>query len=76
MRPRDQYVDGLKKQLDFWSTGVARWSSAWTELCKGADEAWERMREAAGAASGYFEKIPARKQPAPRKAKRKARVAK
>jgi len=99
----------MKKQLDFWNTGVARWeekaktaqatmkerykreldvlnaqrelarynlglieeasASAWTELCKGADEAWARMREAAGAAGGYFEKIPAKKQPAPRKAR-------
>lgn len=30
--------------------------SAWTELRKGADEAWERMRAAAGMASTYFEK--------------------
>ena len=37
--------------------------SAWTELRKGADEAWERMREAAGAASVYFEKVPAKAKP-------------
>jgi hypothetical protein len=33
-------------------------ASAWTELRNGADEAWERMRAAAGAASTYFEKAP------------------
>jgi hypothetical protein len=111
MRTRDQYVDGLKKQLDFWNTGVARWeekakgaqatvkerykreldvlnaqrelarynlsliedasASAWTELRKGADEAWERMREAAGAAGDYFEKIPAKVAPAPGKVRGK-----
>jgi hypothetical protein len=99
----------MKKQLDFWNTGVARWEekakgaqavmkerykreldvlnaqrelarynlsliedasvAAWTELRKGADEAWERMREAAGAAGEYFEKIPAKATPAPRKAR-------
>ena len=31
-------------------------TSAWTELRKGADEAWERMRAAAAAAGTYFEK--------------------
>ena len=31
-------------------------ASAWSELRKGADEAWERMRAAAGTASTYFEK--------------------
>jgi hypothetical protein len=111
MRTRNQYVDGMKKQLDFWNTGVARWEekakdaravmkerykreldvlnaqrelarynlsliedasvSAWTELCKGADEAWERMREAAGAAGEYFEKIPAKATPAAPKARGK-----
>jgi hypothetical protein len=104
MRTRDQYVERLKQQLDFWNTGVARWeekakgaqatlkerykreldvlnaqrelarynltlledasSSAWAELRKGADEAWERMREAAGAAGDYFGKVPAKAQPA------------
>lgn len=102
MRTRDQYVVGMKKQLDFWNTGVARWeekaktaqatmkerykreldvlnaqrelalynlrllegasASAWTELRKGADEAWERMRAAAGAAGTYFEKSPPKKK--------------
>ena len=96
MRTRDQYVDGMKKQLDFWNTGVARWeekakgaqavmkerykreldvlnaqrelarynlrllegasASAWAELRKGADDAWERMRGAAASAATYFEK--------------------
>ena len=37
-------------------------ASAWTELRKGADEAWERMRAAAGAASTYFEKGGAKKK--------------
>jgi|SRR6188474_1504534 hypothetical protein len=37
-------------------------ASAWTELRKGADEAWERMRAAAGAAGTYFEKSPPRKK--------------
>jgi lipid II:glycine glycyltransferase (peptidoglycan interpeptide bridge formation enzyme) len=31
-------------------------ASAWTELRKGADEAWERMRGAAASAATYFEK--------------------
>ena len=80
MRTRDQYVDGLKKQLDFWNAQreLARYNlsliedasaSAWTELRKGADEAWERMCAAAGAAGGYFEKIPAKARPAARKAR-------
>ena len=30
--------------------------SAWTEMRKGADEAWDRMRAAAAAAGTYFEK--------------------
>jgi len=37
-------------------------ASAWTELRKGADEAWERMRAAAGAAGTYFEKSPPKKK--------------
>lgn len=41
---------------------------AWTELRKGADEAWERMREAAEVAGGYFEKVPAKKVPPPKRA--------
>ena len=113
MRTRDQYVERLKKQLDFWNTGVARWeekakgaqatlkerykreldvlnaqrelarynltlledasSSAWAELRKGADEAWERMREAAGAAGDYFGKVPAKAQPAKAQPARKVR---
>jgi hypothetical protein len=96
MTTRDDYVAGLKKQLDNWNADIARWeakakaaqaemkerykreldvlnaqrelarynlrlledasASAWTELRKGADEAWERMRDAAAAAGGYFEK--------------------
>jgi len=32
--------------------------SAWTEMRKGADDAWERMRAAAAAAGAYFEKGP------------------
>ena len=54
--------------------------SAWTELKRGADEAWERMREAAGVAGSYFEKRaakperPARASARPAaKRKRKAR---
>jgi lipid II:glycine glycyltransferase (peptidoglycan interpeptide bridge formation enzyme) len=31
-------------------------TSAWTEMRKGADEAWDRMRAAAAAAGTYFEK--------------------
>jgi GH25 family lysozyme M1 (1,4-beta-N-acetylmuramidase) len=31
-------------------------ASAWTEMRKGADEAWDRMRAAAAAAGTYFEK--------------------
>jgi len=31
-------------------------TSAWTEMRKGADEAWDRMRAAATAAGTYFEK--------------------
>ena len=54
--------------------------AAWTELRKGADEAWERMREAAGAAGDYFEKLPAKAAPAAkargaRRAKRATRPA-
>ena len=103
MTRRDEYVGGLKKQLDKWNADMARWEekakdaqaemkerykreldvlnaqrelarynlrliedasvSAWTELRKGADEAWERMREAAGAAGSYFEKVPAKAKP-------------
>ena len=37
-------------------------ASAWVELRKGADEAWERMRAAASAAGTYFEKDGARKK--------------
>jgi hypothetical protein len=101
MTTRDEYVAGLKKQLDKWNADMARWetkaraaqaemkerykreldvlnaqrelarynlrmlesasASAWTELRKGADEAWERMRGAATAASTYFEKDPKKK---------------
>lgn len=49
--------------------------SAWAELRKGADQAWERMREAADAASGYFEKVPPKKMAAPAARKAKARPA-
>lgn len=35
---------------------------AWAELQKGADDAWERMRAAAAAASTYFEKTPPTKK--------------
>jgi hypothetical protein len=31
-------------------------ASAWAELRKGADDAWERMRGAAASAATYFEK--------------------
>jgi hypothetical protein len=31
-------------------------ASAWTEMRKGADEAWDRMRAAAAAAGTHFEK--------------------
>ena len=95
MRTRDEYVEGLKKQLDIWNGDMARWeakaksveagmkeryqreldvlnaqrelarynlrllesasASAWTELRKGADEAWERMRASAAVAGTYFE---------------------
>src|SRR6185503_10602807 len=37
-------------------------ASAWTELRKGADEAWERMRTAASAAGTYFEKVSPKKK--------------
>jgi predicted nucleic acid-binding Zn-ribbon protein len=33
-------------------------ATAWTELARGADEAWSRMREAATAARTHFEKNP------------------
>ena len=32
--------------------------SAWSDLRKGADDAWERMREATTAAASWFEKKP------------------
>ena len=38
-------------------------TSAWKELARGADEAWERMQEAAEAARGCFEKFPAARKP-------------
>ena len=44
--------------------------SAWVELRQGADEAWERMREAAEIAGSYFDKVPASKVPAPKRAAR------
>ena len=33
-------------------------ATAWTELARGADDAWARMREAATAARTHFEKKP------------------
>ena len=105
MTTRDQYVEGLKKQLDAWNADLARWEAkakeakygikeryrceldvlnaqrelarynlrliegasagAWAELRQGADDAWERMRLAAEAASTYFEPMvaPAAKTP-------------
>jgi hypothetical protein len=97
MTTRDQYVQGLKKQLDVWCADMARWETkakdaqaevkeryrreldvldaqrelagynlrlienasvgAWAELRAGADDAWDRMRLAAAAASTYFEPL-------------------
>jgi hypothetical protein len=94
---RDQYVQGLKKQLDAWCADMGRWEAkakdaqaevkeryrreldvleaqrelatynlglienasvgAWAELRAGADDAWDRMRLAAAAASTYFEPL-------------------
>ena len=36
-------------------------ASAWSELRKGADEAWDRMRAAAAAAAKHFEKTGGKK---------------
>jgi len=33
-------------------------ASAWEEMAKGADKAWDEMQEAAAAARTYFEKSP------------------
>ena len=45
-------------------------AGAWAELRQGADDAWDRMRLAAEAASTYFGELPATKTP---KAKARAK---
>jgi hypothetical protein len=45
-------------------------AGAWAELRQGADDAWDRMRLAAEAASTYFGELPATRPP---KAKAKAK---
>jgi hypothetical protein len=99
MTTRDQYVQGLKKQLDVWNIDLDRWTAkareaqaevqeryrreldvivaqrelarynlrllesasndAWAELRVGAEDAWDRMRLAAAAASTCFDPLPA-----------------
>ncbi len=96
MKTREEYVSGLKGQLDKWNVDMARWeeqardsrarvehgfeaqltalraqrekaayqmrllegasTSAWSEFVKGADEAWDGMREAVAKARTHFEK--------------------
>jgi len=43
-------------------------TGAWAELRQGADDAWDRMRLAAAAASTYFDSLPAMKVERPKKA--------
>jgi hypothetical protein len=97
MTTREQYVTGLKKQLDEWNVDLERWTTkateaqaelreryrreldvleaqrelarynlrliegasndAWAELRVGAEDAWDRMRLAAAAASTCFEPL-------------------
>jgi hypothetical protein len=97
MTTREQYVQGLKKQLTEWNADLDRWTvkareaqadlqeryrreldvleaqrelarynlrllegasnDAWAELRVGAEDAWDRMRLAAAAASTCFEPL-------------------
>jgi predicted nucleic acid-binding Zn-ribbon protein len=98
MKTRDEYVKGLKNQLDRWNDDMSKWeaqakaaqadmkkryekdleslraqrekalynlkllesasATAWSDFTAGADEAWERMREAIAKSRTHFEKRP------------------
>jgi hypothetical protein len=111
MTTREQYLQGLKKQLDVWNADLDRWTvkareaqaeaqeryrreldvlaaqrelarynlrllenasnEAWAELRVGAEDAWDRMRLAAAAASTCFDPLPATQVRKPRAAAHK-----
>ena len=74
---REMAVLEAQRELARYNLGLLESASAgaWAELRQGVDDAWDRMRLAAEAATTYFENIPAAAPPAkatrsPRKAAR------